>query len=405
MSMPLEGIRVIEWAQAGNGPIMGVQLGWLGADVIKVEDKTRGDMTRGWGVIGGVSMEMTAGRNLAHEHTNRNKRSITIDLKKAKGKEILYHMVEKSDVFFTNFRKSTAAKLGVDYKTLSRYNPKLIYCTNGGFGPKGPDSDKRAFDPLGQARSGLMAAFGEPDADPSLIIGFPMDILGATIGAYGIVTALLVRERFGIGQEVDSSLLTSAMWLNQNNLEAALWLGRTRKKWSRYKGNNPLTNHYKCKDGKWIEICEVQSERFWHEFCQVMGIAELEHDPRFADVQKRSENAVEGVRILDKAFAAKTREEWLKLFDKHKVGFAHSPLNEFADIATDPQVLANDYILDYEHPVVGKVKLVNFPVQFSQTPTAVRREAPECGQHTEEILLEFGYSWEEITELKDEEVV
>jgi crotonobetainyl-CoA:carnitine CoA-transferase CaiB-like acyl-CoA transferase len=136
-----------------------------------------------------------------------------------------------------------------------------------------------------------------------------------------------------------------------------------------------------------------------------LGLEEMEHDPRFVDSQKRAENVSDAVRALDDIFATKSREEWLKLFDERGVGFAYAPLNEFADIATDPQILANDYVIDYEHPVVGKVKLVNFPVQFTKTPAQVKSEAPECGQHTEEILLEFGYSWEEIAELKDQEVI
>ena len=250
-----------------------------------------------------------------------------------------------------------------------------------------------------------MAAFGEPDLEPSLIIGYACDILGATIGTYGILAALVAREQLGIGQEIDTSILNSCMWLNHMNLSVALWQGRNRRKWSRYTSSNPLTNHYKCKDGKWLEICEPQSDRFWQEFCQTLGIEEMEHDPRFADFQKRAENREATVRALDDVFATRTREKWLKLFEEREVRFAYTPLHKHLDVANDPQVIANDYLIGYEHPVLGKVKLVNFPVQFSKTPAQVRSAAPEFGQHTEEILLEFGHSWEEITELKNQEVV
>ncbi|MFC1533702.1 CaiB/BaiF CoA transferase family protein [Thermodesulfobacteriota bacterium] len=405
MSMPLEGIRAIEWAQAANGPMIGVQLGWMGADVIKVEERGVGDMTRGQASIGGVSMKLKSGRNLAHEDSNRNKRSITLDLKADKGKEILYDLVKQSDIFFTNYSKSTAIRLGLDYETLSKHNPQIIYCSNSGFGSKGPDKDKRCFDPLGQARSGLMSAYGEPDGDPSLIVGYACDILGATIGAYGIVAALVARERLGIGQEIDTSILDSGMWLNQSNLSAALWLERNRKKWSRYTTKNPLTNHYKCMDGKWIELSEVQSDRFWKEFCDILEVPEMEKDPRFVTAKERTENSKEAVLALDEVFAKKTREEWLNHFDNRGARFAYAPLNEFLEVPNDPQVIANDYIIDYDHPVLGDVKVVNFPVQFSKTPAKIKSPAPECGQHTEEVLLEFGYSWEQITELKDQEVI
>jgi CoA:oxalate CoA-transferase len=405
VSMPLEGIHAIEWAQAANGPMIGVQLGWMGADVIKVEERGVGDMTRGATELGGVPMALRGGANLNHEDANRNKRSITLDLKKKEGKALLYKLIEKADIFFTNYNKTTATKLGLDYATLSRYNPRIIYCSNSGFGSKGPDKDKRCFDPLGQARSGLMASFGDPDGDPSLIVGFACDILGATVATYGILAALVARERLGIGQEIDTSILASGMWLNQSNLSAALWLGRNRKKWSRFTSNNPLTNHYKCKDGKWIELSEVQSDRFWHEFCQIMGIEALEHDPLFADSRKRAENRVEAVRKLDEVFVTKTRQEWMRLYEERGVRFAYTPLNECNEVAADPQVIANDYIIDAEHPVLGKVKLVNFPIQFSKTPAQSKSSAPECGQHTEEVLLENGYSWEQIAELKSQEII
>ncbi len=405
MSMPLEGIHAIEWAQAANGPMIGVQLGWMGADVIKIEERGVGDMTRGATELGGVPMTLRAGANLNHEDANRNKRSITLDLKKEGGKKLLYQLIEKADVFFTNYNKTTAVKLGLDYATLSRYNPRLIYCSNSGFGSKGPDKDKRCFDPLGQARSGLMASFGDPDGDPSLIVGFACDILGATVATYGILAALVARERLGIGQEIDTSILASAMWLNQSNLSAALWLGRNRKKWSRFTTNNPLTSHYKCKDGKWIELSEVQSDRFWHEFCQTMGIEAIEHDPRFENSRKRAENRVEAVRKLDEVFVTKTRQEWMRLYEERAVRFAYTPLNECDEVAADPQVIANDYIIDADHPALGKVKLVNFPIQFSKTPAKPKSSAPECGQHTEEVLLENGYTWEQIADLKSQDII
>jgi crotonobetainyl-CoA:carnitine CoA-transferase CaiB-like acyl-CoA transferase len=402
----LKGIRAIEWATFGNGPIIGVILGDMGAEVIKIEDRVAGDPSRGIAAFQGIGTKSPEGINLVFEFSNRNKKSIRVDLNKEKGKDLVYQLVRKSDVFYTNYRKSVAIRQGVDYETLCKYNPGLVYGRATGLGPEGPDSEKRAFDPVGLARSGLMSVAGEKDSPPGQIAGAVVDTIGATMTAFGIISALFARERTGAGQEVNASLLGSAMWAQFSNVSLTLLRGRTMGRYSRMEVKNPLANVYRCKDGQWVGLCEPQSDRYWTQFCKVMGLESLEKDPKFADEWKRRENNKEFIAILDKAFAGKTRDEWAELFQSQGKQFvAWERVQTVPDLVRDPQVVANNYIVDFDHPVLGKIKVQPFPVGFSKARVEPRGPAPEFGQHTEEVLLEIGYTWEDIARLRDEEVI
>jgi crotonobetainyl-CoA:carnitine CoA-transferase CaiB-like acyl-CoA transferase len=402
----LSGIRAIEWATFGNGPIIGVILGDLGAEVIKLEDRVAGDPSRGISAFQGVGTKSPEGINLVFESSNRNKKSMRVDLKKEKGREIIHKLVGKSDVFYTNYRKSVAKRQGMDYETLSKHNPMLIYGRASGLGPEGPENEKRAFDPVGLARSGLMSAAGERESPPGQIVGAIVDTMGATMTAFGIVGALFARERFNIGQEVDASLLGAGMWAQFSNISLTLLRGRTMARHSRARARNPLANVYQCKDGEWLSLAEPQSDRYWPQFCKVMGIESLEKDPRFSDEWKRRDHCEEFVSILDKIFAEKTRAEWVDIFQKQGKQFiAWERVQTIPDLVHDPQVIANRYLVDFEHPVLGKTKVQPFPIGFSKAPVGPRSQAPEFGQHTEEVLLEIGYTWDDITRLQDEEVI
>jgi crotonobetainyl-CoA:carnitine CoA-transferase CaiB-like acyl-CoA transferase len=402
----LSGIRAIEWATFGNGPIIGVILGDLGAEVIKLEDRVAGDPSRGISAFQGVGTKSPEGINLVFESSNRNKKSMRVDLKKEKGREIIHKLVGKSDVFYTNYRKSVAKRQGMDYETLSKHNPMLIYGRASGLGPEGPENEKRAFDPVGLARSGLMSAAGERESPPGQIVGAIVDTMGATMTAFGIVGALFARERFNIGQEVDASLLGAGMWAQFSNISLTLLRGRTMARHSRARARNPLANVYQCKDGEWLSLAEPQSDRYWPQFCKVMGLESLEKDPRFSDEWKRRDHCEEFVSILDKIFAEKTRAEWVDIFQKQGKQFiAWERVQTIPDLVHDPQVIANRYLVDFEHPVLGKTKVQPFPIGFSKAPVGPRSQAPEFGQHTEEVLLEIGYTWDDITRLQDEEVI
>jgi crotonobetainyl-CoA:carnitine CoA-transferase CaiB-like acyl-CoA transferase len=382
-------------------------LGDLGAEVIKIEHPVEGDATRGLATISGAPAFLPGGRTTMFEGANRNKKSITLNLQTEEGKEVVYRLVKKCDVFATNFRKVVAQRLGMGYANLSQYNPQLIYAITTGWGSQGEDSEQRVFDQLVQARSGLMWAAGDRDhPEPQLVQGAVIDQMGATMFAYGILAALLARERYGMGQEIEASLFGSAIHLQAVNVNTVAWQGRAIPRHSRTRARNPMDNHYRCRDGKWLRLAEVQADRFWKEFCETLGMAHLETEPRFATSEVRRQYNEELIEVLDGVFATRDRDEWLKAFTDRGCRFARAPITTMEDVLDDPQALANDYVVEFDHPTMGRVKTAGFPVKLSHTPMAIQSPAPEFGQHTEEVLQELGgYSWEEISEFRSRGVI
>jgi crotonobetainyl-CoA:carnitine CoA-transferase CaiB-like acyl-CoA transferase len=406
MTGPLEGIRILECAGYLSAPSADYMLGDLGAEVIKIEDRVKGDPVRGMTAYFGGSLILPGGINIFFETANRNKKSITLDLKKEKGKKILYELVKVSDVFCTNYSRAVTARLGVDYQSLIQYNPKLIYGIATGYGSRGPESEKRAFDPIAQARSGMMSNVADPDGTPSQIPGAVFDQMSGTLLAYGILAALLARDRQGIGQQLEVSLIGSGIHLQAYNVNTALLRGRALKKPYRANLKNPLANYFQCADGKWLIFSEAQSDRFWHHFCDALGIGHLEKDPKFATADKRRKNFREITNIIEEVFKTKTRDEWIQILQAKGGGISFSPILELTELSTDPQILENGYIADINHPTLGQAKVVGIPIEFSGTPVRVVGHAPNFGEHTEDVLLNVcGYNWEEIEKLKDEEVI
>lgn len=403
MPMPLDGIRVIDWTIWQQGPVCSTMLGDLGADVIKVEERTGGDPGRGMTKLSGI--DMSGMPNFYFEANNRNKRGITVDLKKAEGREIVYQLVAGADVFVQNFRQGVAERLGLGYDELKKRNPRLIYATATGYGPDGPESGDPSFDQLGLARSGIMLAAGEPDMPPLAIAGGIADQMGAIMLAYGVIAALLARERYGVGQAVDGSHLGSMMALQGLSVSARLMWGFAIPRMPRKFQANPLWNHYQCQDGRWICLGMLQPDRYWADFCRVIGRPELAADERFADLRVRAANAGTAIEILDAVFATRPLAEWLTLL-RAGGDFIFCQVNAVDDLPADPQVTANDYVVDYDHPRFGPTRVIGLPLRFSETPGSVRLPAPEFGEHTEQILTEvLGYSWEQVAELKDREVI
>jgi CoA:oxalate CoA-transferase len=401
----LEGIRILDCTIWQQGPVATTMLGDLGADVIKIEDPIRGDPGRGMQRLLGLDTTLPGGRNLYFEGQNRNKRGITLDMKNEAGRQVLYRLVERSDVFVQNFRRGVADRLGVSYHDLVQYNPKLIYASASGLGPKGSEADRPVTDNTAVARSGIMTAMGEPDLPPLRPMGGLADQMGAIILAYAILAAIIARERFGVGQEVDVSLLGGVTALQSLSLMSVLVLGKELPRISRAKAANPLSNHYFCADGKGIAFGMLQGDRYWPDFCKALGREDLRDNPLFRDAKARAENAEEIVAILDKIFATKTSDEWLRLFDEAG-DFVCAPVNSISDVCSDPQMLENDYIVDFDHPSMGKVKLPGIPFSLSVTPGSVRRAAPQFGEHTEEVLIEVGgYTWDEIARLREQGVI
>jgi crotonobetainyl-CoA:carnitine CoA-transferase CaiB-like acyl-CoA transferase len=403
MPMPLEGIRVIDWTIWQQGPVASVMLGDLGAEVIKIEERVGGDPGRG--VLRAQGLDLKDRPNFYFEANNRNKLSLAIDLKKPEGVAIARRLADRADVFVQNFRKGVAGRLGLDAATLRARNPRLVYASATGYGPEGPESAAPSFDYLGLARSGIMYSAGEPDDEPLAIAGGIADQMGAVMLAYGILAALIARERTGRGQEVDASHLGSMAWLQGLGLSARLMLGRALPRQSRRFATNPLWNHYRCADGEWLALSMLQPDRYWTRFCEVLEIPEAAADERFATMLQRMANCGECIALLDGVFARRPRAEWLRRLAAGG-DFIVSVVNSVDDLPEDAQVIANGYVTPFEHPAFGTTRVVGLPVRLSDTPGQVRLPAPEFGQHTEEILTGvLGCSWDDIARLRADEVI
>jgi crotonobetainyl-CoA:carnitine CoA-transferase CaiB-like acyl-CoA transferase len=404
MTQALEGITVLDWTIWQQGPVCSAMLGDMGADVIKIEQRGTGDPGR-W-ILGVSGQDTSDAPNWYFEANNRNKRSITLDLKKPEGLEVAHALVEKADVFVQNFRQGVAERMGLGYETLRDINPRLIYASATGYGPNGPDSAEPSFDYLGLARSGIMNAVGEPDMPPLGIAGGIADQMGAIMMAYGVMTALVARERHGVGQEVNISHLGSMAFLQGLSLSMKLMAGRAMPRTYRSQAANALWNHYRCADGQWIALAMLQADRYWADVARLIERPELATDPAFATMAERSTRAAECVAILDAAFARRTRDEWLTRFREDDADLIYTLVNTVDDLPDDPQVLANDYLAELDHPQHGATRMVGIPVGLSATPGSVRTAAPELGQHTEEVLLNvLGWDWDRIGALLEAEAI
>jgi crotonobetainyl-CoA:carnitine CoA-transferase CaiB-like acyl-CoA transferase len=397
---PLNGIRVMDVGMYYQGPAAGYMLGDLGADVIKIEPPVTGDRQRGVSSMYGALMTTPDGRSVAFEAGNRSKRTITLNLQSPAGKEVFQKLVRASDVFITNFSNRVIRDLNLDYETLKEYNPKLIYGATSAFGGKGPLADKVGYDPIGQAFSGAMWMFGDRDStEPSMVVGSIFDQMAATLLVYGVLAALVARSNLGIGQKVETSLVGGGIHLQAYDINTFFFRGEGMRRFSRKRCRNPLTDSYKCADGKWIMLSEPRGGIHWEEFCTAIGIPGLADNPLYNSFAARRKNFAEFIELLDQTFATKSRDEWLKVFDGRD--FAYSPVYDRTDLTDEPQLLSNEYVVKMKHPSWGEVKTVGFPVQFSETPASIQGPAPEFGQHTEEILSQvLGYSWDEITDLR-----
>ncbi len=399
--MPLEGIRIIEFGIFVSGPGAGAILGDLGADVVKIESWT-GDPGRHVIRIGKIPpMTFKNGESIIFQVSNRNKKGICIDMAKEKGREIFYRLITDADVFITNLRKSTKTKLGIDYENLSRVNPRIIYASVSGYGTEGPMSDLGAYDPLGLACSGMMLMTGSSEPIHIPPPGALLDQATAICTSHGVLTALLARERQGMGQEIHISLYSTGMWLMHQNLMAA-HIFSTPTPWNRYE-HTPLGNYSRCKDGKWIVGIHHPEDKHWPTFCEATGQTTLLNDPRFADDESRLENCAELVAIFDKVFATKTRDEWLEILLARGLTFVK--VQDFKEIQNDSQALMNNYIVDFEDPRLGKMKIPGYPVHFSANRAGTQSFAPAIGEHTDLIMRQAGYTDQEINRFKKQGVI
>jgi len=403
MPLPLEGIRVLDWTIWQQGPVCSLMLSDLGADVIKIESLEGGDPGRG--VLRAQGLDLGDRPNFYFEANNRGKRSIALDLRSDEGREIVLRLAERADVFVQNFRPGAARRMGLGYEEVRARNPRIVYASGSGFGLRGPDAERPCMDYLGLARSGIMMAAGEPGSPPLAIQGAIADQMGGTMLAFAVVTAILARERHGVGQEVDASLLGAMSWLQGLSLSSRLMLGGEMPRFSRSFAFNPLWNHYRCADDRWIAFAMAQADRWWKDFARAIGRAELADDPRFGTMMDRGMNASVLIAMLDEVFATRPSAEWKAALEADG-DFIFTLVGSVNDLPDDPQVRANGLVASVEHPAHGPTEMVSLPFGMSATPSRIAGTAPEHGQHTEQVLVdELGHTWEEVAALRERGVI
>ena len=397
MAGPLDGVRVLELGIWVAVPSAAAVLADWGAAVIKIEPP-EGDPLRGLAATGLVPYQPDV--NPAFQLDNRGKRSVTIDLRKPEGRAVAHALVARSDVFLSNLRRHKLAGLGMDFATLHSVNPRLVYAGLTGYGTAGPERDRAAVDYAAfWARAGIMASLGEPDGPPPTQrpgMGDHMTGLGM---AGAIAAALLARERTGVGQEIRMSLFESGMWMLASDLQAAITTGYCHVPGGRRAAPNPLFHFYRTKDGRWLHLIMLQPDRHWAAFCRAIGREDLIEDARFAQAPVRFMHCRELIAILDPLFASRTLTEWADILDP--AGCYWGKVQSVEEVTTDPQAEAIEAFASTTLPDGRPLRIVKSPVRFAGTPAAVQGPAPELGQHTEEVLLEAGYAWEDIARLKD----
>jgi formyl-CoA transferase len=387
MAGALAGIRVIDLSRILAGPFCTMMLGDLGADVIKIEQPGSGDDTRTWGppFIGGQ-----AGYYLA---INRNKRSVTLNLKDERAKALLLRLVEGADVLIENFKVGGLAAMGLGYDRLREVNPRLVHCSISGFGPDGPYAQRPGYDFVAQAMGGAMSITGEPDGQP---MKFGVAISDLTTGMYSciaILAALRHRDETGQGQHIDTSLIESTTSLLINFASTYLLTGEMLPRLGNAHPNIVPYRLFKASD-KWF-IVAVGNDRQFEALCSVIERPELAQDVRYRQNKDRVARRDEVESLLSEVFAGREAAYWTERL--LAVGVPSGPVNSVADVFADPQVLTRQMLLEMPHPTIGTLKTAGFPFKLGETPAEARRHPPLLGEHTAEVLRE-------LLELPDQEI-
>ena len=393
--LALDGVRVVDLSRVLAGPFCGALLGDMGADVIKVEDPAVGDESRTW-------PPHKDGESAGYIVNNRNKRGIAVNLKTADGVAVVRRLVARADVLIENFRTGTMEEFGLGYDTLSKENPRLVYCSVSAFGRTGPRAEGAGYEALMQAFSGIMSITGEPGGAPVRCGVSFLDLTTGILCAFGVVNALRLRDRTGRGQRVDGSLLETALGLLNFQAEGFLLAGIVpRPLGSAHPSLSPYRN-FRCRDDQWVFIAGA-NDRLWKRLAQALGLGDMADDPRFATNIERVKHRAELEQRVGDAIAGHDREALLKLLEG--AGVPATPVNTVDQVINDPQTATRPTIRRVEHPKLGQIPIVGMPISFSGMDPGVRRHAPMRGEHTDEVLAEYGYSGSEIQDLRARKAV
>jgi crotonobetainyl-CoA:carnitine CoA-transferase CaiB-like acyl-CoA transferase len=404
MAKLLEGVRIIGFEQVVGVPAATAVLADWGADVIKIEPP--------WGDWQRSLVSFNRGQLLLHlekgdielhfEFLNRGKRSVVLNLRTEAGREVLYKLLKNTDIFATNYSMDVLKKYGLDYPSLKGRFPGLIHFVLTGYGSKGPKANDRGYDYVAAwSYGGLMDLVSAvPENPPPISRPGMMDIAASAHITSGLLAALYYKQKTGKGQSLELSLYHTAAWILGLDIQTALY-GYPQPRWDRKRAPNPIYTSYRCKD-RWCMMCHPTQE-YWAPFCKAIGKTEWIDDPRYATMESREQHAEELVSLLDGVMATRTWAEWEKEFRANDLIVSSN--QTIAEILKDEQAIMNNFFTDIEHPVTGKARLLNSPVQFSDTPARIEWVSPQLGANTEEVLLETGYTWKDLEEMKGQKII
>jgi len=395
MDKPLTGLKVIDLSRFIAGPYCTMKLGDMGAEVIKVETPGKGDDSR---ELGPPFLE---GESAYYLSFNRSKKSITLNMREAKAKEILRQLIADADIFVENFRIGVTEKMGLTYEDVRKIKEDIIYCSITGYGHNSPYREKPSFDVMVQGEAGLMSITGFPDGPPQRLGVAIADILGGFHAVEGILLALLAKNKTGQGQFIDVSLMDSIIAILTYQAGNYLATGQAPQ---RVGNRHPMITPYESfetADG--YVIFAVGNQRLWENFVKVLGREDLNADPRFADMKSRNQHPAELKAIIEEITRQKKTEAWVAIMEE--AGVPCGRIRTIDQVLTDPHVAVREMVVEREHPLAGPIKLIGVPTKLSLTPGAVTLPPPTLGQHTEEILTALGYSKDEIAKMQEQGII
>ena len=403
MKKGLKGIKVVEVGAAVAMPLVGMLMGSWGAEVVHVEPPDRGDMQRL------MSQRLSSWTqpseiNYLWEHVDRNKKSIGVNLGSPEGQQIIQKLCADADVFLNNLRPYEMDKFNLTYETLSAQNPRLIYANLTGYGLRGPEKNAGGYDSVAfWARSGVMELMHDLDTAPNISRSGYGDSISSLSLLAGVMSALFIRERTGVAQQVEVSLYNTATWVLGADISGCLVTGKDAMRPQRKTMGNPIRNHYPTSDNRWIMLGMTNAQTYWPEFCRMINHPEWENDSRFATFKARETNAAELIRLIEEIFRTRTYAEWVEILGKHKLVW--SPVCTPLEVTHDPQAIANEFFVEMDLPGQQKIKVLNNPIKLSKTPADIQCRAPELGEHTAELLAKLGYAPEDVARMKQAGVI